>query len=90
MLVAAGLCVPVLVSDSKALVTVNPWELYPQRSKPPRSLMKHAWQCLPGRGLCAAEHTMSHDFGAHRGDGGPVTVGVTQRKILKRSPGHIQ
>ena len=74
VLVAAGLCVPVLVSDSKALVTVNPWELYPQRSKTSR----------------AVEHTMSHDFGAHRGDGGPVTVGVTQRKILKRSPGHIQ
>ena len=90
VLVAAGLRVPVPVSDSKALVTVNLWELYPQRSEPPRSLMKHAWQCLPGRGLCAVEHTMSHDFGAHRGDGGPVTVGVTQRKILKRRPGHIQ
>lgn len=90
VLVAAGLHVPVPVSDSEALVTVNPWELYPQRSEPPRSLVKLTWQCLPGRGPCAVAHTMSHDSGAHRGDGGPVTVGVTQRKILKRSPGHVQ
>lgn len=64
-------------------------ELYPQ-SMSHLGRCETAWQCS-GRGpVEAVEHTMSHDSGAHCGDGGPVTVGVTQRKILKRSPGHVQ
>lgn len=88
--VAAGLRVPVLASDSKALVTVSPWELHPRIRRATSVAYETRMTVSSGKKpVCCGTHSESRLWGP-LWTGGPVTVGVTQRKILKRSSGHIR